>query len=57
VLVQYGKLACASFPPQWNDVRDAFVFVQEGKLAHVSFPPQCNDVVRDAVVLMQEGNH
>jgi hypothetical protein len=27
VLVQYGKLACASFPPQWNDVRDAFVFV------------------------------
>jgi hypothetical protein len=33
------------------------VFVQEGKLTHVSFPPQCNDVVRDAVVLMQEGNH
>jgi hypothetical protein len=57
VLVQYGKLVCASFPPRWNDVRDAFVFVQEGKLAHVSFPPQCNDVVRDAVVLMQEGNH
>jgi hypothetical protein len=40
VLVQEGKLARASFPPQWNDVRDALVLVQEGKLAHASFPPQ-----------------
>jgi hypothetical protein len=56
VLVQEGKLACTSFPPQWNDVvRDALVLVQEGKLAHTSFPPWWNDVVRDALVLVQEG--
>jgi hypothetical protein len=31
VLVQVGKLACASFPPQWNDVvRDVLVILQEG---------------------------
>jgi hypothetical protein len=44
VLVQEGKLARASFPPQWDDVaRDALVLVQEGKLA--CFPPWCDDVV------------
>jgi hypothetical protein len=31
VLVQEGKLACASFPPWWDDVvRDELVLVQEG---------------------------
>jgi hypothetical protein len=46
VLVKEGKLACASFPPQWNDViRYALVLVQEGKLACASFPPWWNDVV------------
>jgi hypothetical protein len=39
VLVQEGKLAHTSFPPQWNDVRDVLVLVQEGKLARASFPP------------------
>jgi hypothetical protein len=35
VLVQERKLACASFPPWWNDVvQDALVLMQEGKLAH-----------------------
>jgi hypothetical protein len=31
------------------------VLVQERKIAHTSFSPQWNDVVRDALVLMQEG--
>jgi hypothetical protein len=31
------------------------VFVKKGKLAHGSFSPQWNDVIRDALVLMQEG--
>jgi hypothetical protein len=30
------------------------VLVQEGKLA--CFPPRWNDVVRDVLVLLQEGN-
>jgi hypothetical protein len=30
VLVQEGKLACASFPPWWNDIRDVLVLFQEG---------------------------
>jgi hypothetical protein len=48
VLVQEGKLTCASFPLWWDDVvRDELVLVQEGKLTHASFPPQWNDVVRD----------
>jgi hypothetical protein len=25
MLVQEGKLACTSFPPWWDDVRDAFL--------------------------------
>jgi hypothetical protein len=33
VLVQEGKLARASFPPWWDDFRDALVLVQEEKLA------------------------
>jgi hypothetical protein len=45
VLAQEGKLAHASFPPQWNDVRDVLDLVQEGKLAGGSFPVQWNDVV------------
>jgi hypothetical protein len=46
VLVQEGKLACASFPPWWDDVvRDELVLVQEGKLARASFPPWWDDVV------------
>jgi hypothetical protein len=56
VLLQEGKLACASFPPWWNDVvRDELVLVKEGKLAHTSFPPWWNDVIRYALVLVQEG--
>jgi hypothetical protein len=52
VLVQEGKLACASFPPWWNDVvRDALVLLQDGKLARASFPPCWNDVIRDVIVL------
>jgi hypothetical protein len=31
------------------------VFVKEGKLAQGIFSPQWNDVIRDALVLMQEG--
>jgi hypothetical protein len=27
MLVQEGKLACTSFPPWWDDVRDAFACV------------------------------
>jgi hypothetical protein len=49
MLVQEGKLAHTSFPPWWDDVRDALVLVQEGKLACTSFPPWWNDVVRDAL--------
>ena len=46
MLVQEGKLACSSFPPQWNDVvQDELVRVQEGKIASVSFPPWWDDVV------------
>jgi hypothetical protein len=45
MLVQERKLACASFPPWWNDVvRDALVLMQEGKLIHASFPLWWNDV-------------
>jgi hypothetical protein len=54
--VQEGKLARASLPPWWDDFRDALVLVQEGKLACTSFPPWWNDVVRDVLVLLQEGN-
>jgi hypothetical protein len=56
VLVQEGKLAHASLPPWWDDFQDALVLVQEGKLACASFPPQWNDVVRDVLVILQEGN-
>jgi hypothetical protein len=39
-----------------NDVQDVPVLVQEGKLAcYARFPPQWNDVVRDVLVLVQEG--
>jgi hypothetical protein len=31
------------------------VLVQERKLVGVSFPPWWNDVIRDALMLMQEG--
>jgi hypothetical protein len=31
------------------------VLVQEGNLARTSFPPQWDDVVRDELVLVQEG--
>jgi hypothetical protein len=31
--VQEGKLACAIFPPWWDDFRDALVLVQEEKIA------------------------
>jgi hypothetical protein len=38
VLVKKGKLARASFPPQWNNVvRDALALFQEGKLSHAIF--------------------
>jgi hypothetical protein len=30
--------------------------MQERKLAHTNSPPQWNDVVRDAYILVQEGN-
>jgi hypothetical protein len=40
VFVQEGKLACASFPPWWDDVvRDKLVLVQKGKLARARFSP------------------
>jgi hypothetical protein len=46
VLVQEGKLACATFPPWWDDVvQDELMLVQEGKLACTIFPPQWDDVV------------
>ena len=39
VLVQERNLACASFPPWWNDVvRDALVLMKDEKLACASFP-------------------
>ena len=45
MLVQEGKLALSSFPPQWNDVvQDELMRVQEGKLASVNFPPWWDDV-------------
>ena len=47
MLVQEGKLACTSFPTQWNDVRDVLVLVKERNIAHASLPPQWNDLVRD----------
>jgi hypothetical protein len=38
MLVQKGKLPCAIFPPQWNDVvRNAHVLVQEGNYHALSF--------------------
>jgi hypothetical protein len=44
--MQEGNLACASFPPQWDDVvRDELVLMQEGKLARDSFPPWWDDIV------------
>jgi hypothetical protein len=49
--MQEGKLACASFPPWWDDVvRDEIMLMQEGKLAqgklaHASFPPWWDDIV------------
>ena len=52
VLVQEGKITCASFPPWCNDVvRDAFVLLQDGNLARGSFPPCWNDVIRDVIVI------
>jgi hypothetical protein len=39
-----------------DDFRDALVLVQEGKIACARFPPWWNDVVRDVLVLLQEGN-
>jgi hypothetical protein len=54
--VQEGKLVCASLPPWWDDFRDLLVLVQEGKLARASFPPWWNHVVRDVLVILQEGN-
>jgi hypothetical protein len=62
VLVEEGKLACASLPPWWmmrfcaRGKASMLVLVQEGKLACASFPPWQNDVVRDVLVLLQEGN-
>jgi hypothetical protein len=39
-------MACASFPPLWNDVvRYELVLMQEGKLTHGSFPESWTDVV------------
>jgi hypothetical protein len=38
LFVQEAKLACTSFPPQWNDVvQDALVLLQDGKLSCASF--------------------
>ena len=55
MLVEEGKLLCASLPPWWDDLRDALVLVQEGKPACTSFPPRWNHVVRDVLLLMQKG--
>jgi hypothetical protein len=54
--VQEGKLERASLHPWWDDFRYALVLVQEGKLAHASFRPRWNHVVRDVLVILQEGN-
>jgi hypothetical protein len=54
--VQEGKLEWASLHPWWDDFRYALVLVQEGKIAHASFRPQWNHVVRDVLVILQEGN-
>ena len=54
--MQEGKLARANLPPWWDDFRDALVLVQEGNLARTTFPPQWNHVVRDVLVILQEGN-
>ena len=54
--MQEGKLARASLSPWWDDFRDELVLVQEGKLAHASFRPRWNHVVRDVLVILQEGN-
>jgi hypothetical protein len=44
--VQDGKLALASYPPQWNDVvQDKLVIVQKENLEHTRFLPWWNDVV------------
>ena len=52
MLVQEGKLACASFPPWWNDVvRDALVLLKDGKLARASCPPCWIDVIRDVILI------
>ena len=55
MFVQEGKLACTSLPPWWDDFQNVFVLVQEGKIACASFPPRQNDVVRDVLVILQEG--
>ena len=47
MIVEEGKLACASLPPWWDNFQDVIVLVQEGKW---------NDDVRDVFVLLQEGN-
>jgi hypothetical protein len=51
--VQEGNLACAIFPPWWNDVvQDVLLLVQEGKVACATFPAWWNDVViRDVIGL------
>ena len=54
--MQERKLARASLPPWLDDFRDALVLVQEGKLAHARFPPWWNHVIRDVLVILQEGN-
>ena len=56
MLLQEGKLARTILPPWWDDFRDALVVVQEGKIARTTFPRWWNHVVRDVLVILQEGN-
>ena len=49
-----GNLTCVRFP-SWSNVFDGNVFVPIGNLTHVSFHSPCNVVVRNALVLVQEG--
>ena len=70
MLVQEGKLACASLPPWWDDFQYALVLVQEEKLAFLrcacafaraksndklAFPHDGMMLFQDALVLFQEG--
>ena len=56
MLVQEGKLACASFPPWWNHVvRDVLVILQREIKHKLAFPHGGMMLFGDTLVLVQEG--